>query len=83
MVKRSCDAESCSRTRLGSVMSVIDVIQPVWWPWASISGDTYSRASNSVPLLRRTRTWKPPTMVLPLSSSRSLACRASWSESGQ
>ena len=44
----------------------MDVIQPVCWPWASISGETYRRASNSVPFLRCTRTWKPPTsMVLP------------------
>lgn len=83
MVKRSCDADNCSRTRLGSVMSVIDVIQPVWWPWASIRGETYRRASNSVPLLRLTRTWNPPSVTLPLNSSRSLACSASWSLSGQ
>ncbi len=40
MVKRSCEAVSCSRTRLGSVMSVMDVIQPVCCPRASTSGET-------------------------------------------
>jgi hypothetical protein len=32
VVKRSNEADSCSRMRLGSVMSVIDVIQPVCLP---------------------------------------------------
>ena len=58
-------------------LSVIEDIQPVCWPWASISGETYRRASNSVPFLRFTRTWKPPTMVLPDNSSRSCECRLS------
>ena len=32
VVKRSCEADSWSRMRLGSVMLVIEVIQPVCWP---------------------------------------------------
>ena len=40
VVKRWCEADSCSRTRLGSVMSVMEVTQPVCVPMASISGDT-------------------------------------------
>ena len=83
VVKRSCEACSCSRMRVGSVMSVIDVIQPVCWPRASTSGDTYSRASNTLPSLRFTRTWKPPWMVRPLSSSSSRAASSSRSSSGQ
>ncbi len=47
---------NCSRMRLGSVMSVIEVIQPVWRPEASIRGETYMRASNKEPFFRRTRT---------------------------
>ena len=47
MVKRSCEADSWSRMRLASVMLVIEVIQPVCLPRASISGETYMRASNS------------------------------------
>ena len=69
--------------RFGSVMSVIDVIQPVWWPLASTRGDTYSRASNRLPSLRLTRTWNPPTVVRPASSSSSLAASWSRSASGQ
>ena len=40
--------------RLASVMLVIEVIQPVCWPFGSISGETYMRASNSEPSLRIT-----------------------------
>jgi hypothetical protein len=44
VVKRSCAAARSSRARLGSVMSVIDDIQPVCRPELSMSGDTYIRA---------------------------------------
>jgi hypothetical protein len=64
VVKRSNDEDSCSRMRLGSVMSVIEVIQPVCVPRASISGDTYSRASNSVLSGRLTRICTPAGVKL-------------------
>ena len=54
--------------RLASVMFVIDVIQPVCTPRGSISGETYIRASNSVPSLRMTLTSMPPAGLRPCSS---------------
>ncbi len=44
VVKRSYEADSCSRMRVGSVMSVIEVIQPVWWPRARRSAATHTAA---------------------------------------
>ncbi len=52
VMKRSCAAVRASRMRLGSVMSVIDVIQPIWWPLGSSSGDTYMRAVKREPSRR-------------------------------
>ena len=69
--------------RLGSVMSVMDVIQPVWCPLGSISGETYMRASKMLPSRRCTRTSKPPGVERPLSSSSRRAASWSWSSSGQ
>ena len=53
-VNRWWDADNCSRTRLGSVMSVIEVTQPVCEPMASIKGETYIRASKTMPSRRLT-----------------------------
>ena len=83
VVKRSNEEESCSRMRLGSVMSVIEVIQPVWVPRASISGETYRRASNRELSGRLTRICTPPGVNLPASSSLSIWVSVSWSVSGQ
>ncbi len=83
VVKRSCAAASSSRTRLGSVMSVIEVIHPVWRPSLSTSGETYMRESKVVPSLRRILASKP----LGGDSPRRIACRLAWwrvmSSSGQ
>ena len=83
VVNRSYELDNSSRMRLGSVMSVIDVIQPACWPRGSIKGDTYMRASKMLPFLRLTRTSKPPGVERPLSSSSSLALSNSLSFSGQ
>jgi len=50
-------------------MSVIEVIQPVCVPRASISGETYSRASNWLPSLLLDPHRMPPGGVSPASSS--------------
>ena len=63
-------------------MSVIDDIQPVWRPELSISGDTYRRAWNSVPFLRRTRSSKP-SRRLPRSVMSSWRCISGYASRGQ
>ena len=82
-MKRSCDAVSWSRIRLASVMFVIDVIQPVCWPFGSISGETYMRASKSEPSFRITLTSMPPVGLLPCSSCSSRRAFSSMRSCGQ
>ncbi len=83
MVKRSCEAESWSRTRLASVMLVTEVIQPVCTPLASISGETYMRASKIEPSLRMIFTSMPPAGLRPCSSCCSRRAFSSMRSCGQ
>ena len=69
--------------RLGSVMSVIDVIHPVCWPRASTKGETYKRAANKLWSLRMTRTCMPLGLVRPVNSSCKRKVKVSRSSSGQ
>ena len=69
--------------RLGSVMSVIEVIQPVCSPARSTSGDTYIRVSNTVPSLRFTRVSNPLAGASPRSTISRFARWRSRSSSGQ
>ncbi len=73
LVKRSCAAASSLRTRLGSVMSAIEVTQPIWRPAASTRAESYMRASKRLPSLRWTTSSKPPGASSPPSTLISLA----------
>ncbi len=83
VVKRSCEADSWSRTRLASVMLVTEVIQPVCTPLASISGETYMRASKIEPSLRMIFTSMPPAGLRPCSSCCSRRAFSSMRSCGQ
>ena len=83
VVKRSCEAVSWSRMRLASVMLVIEVIQPVCWPFGSISGETYIRASNTEPSFLITLTSMPPAGLWPRSSCSSRRAFSSRRSCGQ
>lgn len=69
--------------RFGSVMSVIDDIQPVCAPSEPINGDMYMRASKTLPSLRRTRISYPPRGILLPSVSRSICVLRAWSSGCQ
>ena len=83
VVKRSCAALSSSRMRLGSVMSVIDVIQPVCTPLGSTKGETYIRAAKIPPFFLCTRTSNPDALERPFSSSSKRPMSMARSSSGQ
>ena len=64
--------------RLGSVMSVMEVIQPIWSPLGSSRGETYMRAVKREPSRRCASTSSPLLGVLPEVSTSSVCWCCSW-----